>query len=98
VSKVDDGGSAIPTVVITCDYAPDADGITRLVSSVVAPHRGSGLSLRDIFAAQFAMGLANHAHWMSEPGMNEQNARLAATAYGLADAMLAARKPAKEAE
>lgn len=71
MTLIDDGGPAYPT--------------TRLEGSrpVIYP----GMSLRDYFAGQALMGVAdpyaNHA---------DQYQRIAAQAYELADAMIAARE------
>lgn len=79
MSTIDDGGPAFPI--------PDqqfTDGVT-IVSSQGHP----GLSLRDFFAGQVAMGMAAFS---GSAGTAYGPIAIAMRSYEIADAMLAARK------
>jgi hypothetical protein len=85
MSERNTGGSAFPCL-------PPQD--TAAGSAVGYPFPESGMTLRDYFAAKALQGLLAHPECDFTPMTAAAQEQAAADAYGMADAMLAAREAA----
>lgn len=79
--KISDGGHAFPSTVRHWNDHLDPDQ--------------KGMSLRDWFAGQALAGMFRHDGWLNTG--DDDQAEVAKRAYHIADAMLAARSPARSA-
>lgn len=98
-TKIEDGGTAFPSKVVSRLVAREIPNSFGQMEAVPEYTETKGMSLRDWFAGQAVIGIAEpmmQAGFKEKISVERQAENIAAAAYFIADKMISARKAGEQ--